>query len=97
MTQYVPIIATPSQTMTVNLGGQQCTIQIDQKYTGGVFLTLTANGKPIVTSRMCRDRVGLVRSAYLPFFGNLAFVDTQGATDPDWRAFGTRYKLAYIP
>ena len=97
MTQYIPLTATPSQRCTVNLAGQLCVVQVDQKYSGGVFLSLTANGKPIITSRMCRDRVGLIRSQYLPFVGNLAFVDTQGDNDPDWSGFGTRYKLAYIP
>lgn len=98
MTIYIPLAATPSQRCTVNLGGQQCAIQIDQKAQGGgVFLSLTVNGNPVLTSRLCRDRVGLVRSAYLGFSGQLAFVDTQGLSDPDYSGFGTRYKLAYLP
>lgn len=96
MSQSIPLVATPSQRCTVNLDGQQCTIQIDQKHGGAVFLTLSVSGNDIVTSRLCRDRVGLVRSPYLGFRGNLAFVDTQGQNDPDYLGFGTRYKLVYI-
>lgn len=97
MTQYVPLTAVRSQTCTVNFGGQQCTVFVEQKRSGGVFLTLTANGATVITSRLCRDRVSLVRGAHLPFAGTLAFVDTQGTSDPDYAGFGSRYKLAYIP
>lgn len=93
----VPIVAVPSQSLAVNLGGQQCEIKIDQKYDGGVFLSLRVDGVSVVSFGICRDRVSLVRHDYLPFVGKLAFVDTQGASDPDYRGFGTRFQLAYIP
>ncbi len=93
----VPLIAKPSQSMRINLGGQQCDIKIDQKYPGGVFLTLKANDISICNFAVCRDRVAVGTKSYLPFVGALAFVDTQGTSDPDYTGFGTRYQLAYIP
>lgn len=96
MTVRIPIIAAPNQSLTVNLGGQICKLTILQRGTN-VYLSLNANGVDIVTNSMCRDRVSIVRAKYLPFSGNLAFVDTQGHSDPDYSGFGTRYKLAYLP
>lgn len=97
MTIRIPLIATPSQSLTVNLNGQQCEIKIDQKYTGGVFLSLVVDSVSVRAFAICRDRVSLVRQSYLPFVGKLAFVDTQGVSDPDYTGFGTRYQLVYIP
>lgn len=97
MTQYVPLNATPSQQCAVTLGGQRCIIQVNQLYVGGVFLSLTVNGVVVLTSRLCRDRVSLANDNYLPFSGTLAFVDTQGKSDPDYTGFTTRYRLAYLP
>lgn len=97
MSIRIPLIATPSQSLKVNLGGQQCEIQIDQKFPGGVFLTLTVNTVSVMHFAMCRDRIALPRADYLPFAGKLAFVDTQGLSDPDYTGFGTRYQLAYLP
>lgn len=97
MTQTIPITATPSQSLRITLGGQRCTILINQKDDGCVYLSLTADDASVLNSTICRDRVSLVRYAYLPFVGNLAFIDTQGSSDPDYTGFGARFKLAYIP
>lgn len=93
----VPIIAAPAQSLKVNLGGQRCEIEINQKYPGGVFLSLTVNGVSVVNYAICRDRVSIVRHSYLNFVGTLSFVDTQGTSDPDYTGFGSRFQLAYIP
>lgn len=93
----IPLIATPSQSLSVQLGAQNCEITVSQKYEGGVFLTLRADGQDIVTNSLCRNLVSVVRQDYLPFSGELAFVDTQGASDPDYTGFGTRFQLAYVP
>lgn len=94
--QKLPIVAQPSQTMTVMLGAQQCSISIYQRY-GLVFLDLTINGVRKITGTICRDRVNVARHAYTGFAGKLAFVDTQGTSDPEYTGFGTRYQLAYVP
>jgi hypothetical protein len=96
MTAVVPIISVPSQKMTVTLGGQQCQLAIDQKY-GLVFVSISIGGVAVVAFSLARDRVPLVRYPYLGFKGTLAFIDTQGTSDPDYSGFGTRWKLVYLP
>lgn len=97
MTFRIPLAAIPSQTLSITLSGQRCEIEVTQKYTGGVFLTLTCNGVRIATNRICIDRVPVIRQSYLPFIGMLIFIDTQGVTDPDYTGFADRFKLAYVP
>ena len=94
-TQVIPITAQPSQTFSVDIGGQQCTVNLYQKTTG-LFMDLTANGNQVLMSMLCLDRVGLVRSAYLGFSGQLSFVDTQGYTDPIYTGLGSRYILVFL-
>jgi hypothetical protein len=93
--QIIPIAATPSQTLSVTLGGQSCQISIRQKSTG-VFLDLLVSNAPVVLSALCLDRVSIVRKHYSGFVGGLVMLDTQGVTDPDYTGFGSRYLLAYI-
>lgn len=38
----------------------------------------------------------IVRSAYLGFIGDLAFIDTQGTSDPIYAGLGTRFQLVYL-
>lgn len=97
MTLRIPLLATPSQRLTITLGKQRCQIEVTQKYTGGVFLTLTVDGVNVANSTLCRDRVAVVRQLSRPLVGKLAFVDTQGTSDPDYTGFGTRFQLVYIP
>lgn len=91
----IPLSATPSQTLNVLLASQQCKINVYAKSTG-VFIDLYVNDAPIMTGVICRDRVKLVRQAYLGFTGDLVFVDTQGLNDPTYDGFGTRYMLVYL-
>lgn len=88
--------AVPSQNMTVSLSSQGCIINVWQK-SYGLFLDLYANGQAVVNSRLCHDRTALVMYSYLPFIGDLYFVDTQGTTDPCYEGLGTRYALCYSP
>lgn len=96
MTFRIPLIAVPSQSLTVNLTNQRCEIQVDQKSTG-VFFSMRVDGVSVASFKMCRDRVSLVRGGHLPFVGTLAFVDTQGLSDPDYKGFSSRFHLVYIP
>lgn len=90
----IPLIATPSQTLTVTLGNQSCAISVYQRRTG-LYLDLSINGAAIATGLLCRDRVRLVRAAYRAFVGELAFIDTQGANDPAYSGLGSRYVLVW--
>ena len=91
----IPLSATPSQTLNVLPASQQCKINVYAKTTG-VFLDLYVKDAPIMTTVICRDRVKLVRQAYLGFTGDLVFIDTQGLTDPVYTGFGSRYLLIYL-
>lgn len=81
--------------MNVTLGKQNCQIKIYQKSTG-VYLDLSIENIPLVNTILCLDRVKLIRHSYLGFVGNLAFVDTQGMTDPIYTGMGSRYCLIYF-
>ena len=96
MTQTIPLAAVPSQNFSITLGNQRCKFSVYQK-AQGLFMDLTVNGAQILTGMICRDRVELVRYAYLGFVGQLSFVDTQGKSDPYYTGFGSRYELVYVP
>lgn len=96
MSSIIPLIAEPSQRLSVTLGGQRCVILIRQLSTG-VYFDLAVAGTPVVNGMVCRDRVGLVRYDYRGFMGQIVFIDTQGVSDPTYDGFGTRYHLIYIP
>ena len=91
----IPLTATPSQTLSVVLAGQSCQITIRQKSTG-IFFDLSVDNAPVVLSRICLDRVRLIRRHYLGFAGDLVFIDTQGALDPEYAGFGARWRLVYL-
>lgn len=91
----IPLQPIPSQTFAVTLAGQSCVIAVYAKTTG-LYLDLTLSGLPIVGAVRCHNLVRLVRQAYLGFVGDLAFVDTQGTTDPVYTGLGSRYVLAYF-
>lgn len=95
MTQVVPLLAVPSQTLTVRLGSQPCTLHVYQKSTG-LYVDLYASDVLIIGGVVARNGVRIVRDAYLGFVGDLAFADTQGADDPESTGLGTRWILAYV-
>lgn len=94
--QIIPLTSAPSQTFTVQLGAQNCSMNIYQK-SNGLYFDLTVNGAPCVNTVLCLNLVGLVREAYYGLTGQLAFVDTQGTSDPTYDGLGTRYQLVYQP
>lgn len=95
MTQIIPLLATPSQTLSVRLGAQACRVHVYQKTTG-LFLDLYVNDTLVVGGVIARNGARIVRDAYLGFVGDLAFSDTQGAEDPQYAGLGTRWVLAYV-
>jgi hypothetical protein len=93
--QTLPIQPVASQTFQAILGGQNCTITLQQMSTG-LYLTLVIAGAVIVGSKYCADRVSLVRYAYLGFVGYLYFVDISGAgEDPSYEGLGSQFLLVY--
>lgn len=95
-TVLVPLSPTPSQTVTVQLGGQNCRLKVYQKSTG-VYLDLYVDDVLAAGGCICQNGNAILRIGYTGFVGELAFVDTQGADDPDYTGFGTRFILAYGP
>ncbi len=93
--QTIPLVATPSQRLTVTLAQQNCGLALYQKRTG-LYLDLYIAGTLLVSAALCRDRIYLVRQAYLGFAGDLAFMDSQGSDDPQYTGLGTRWLLYYI-
>jgi hypothetical protein len=93
----VPLQAVPSQALSVQLAGQNCQINVYQKFFGVFFDLYNANTNVLIIGGcLCLNLNRLVRSAYLGFQGDFAFYDTQGATNPQYTGLGTRYQLIYL-
>jgi hypothetical protein len=93
--QVIPILPVASQTFKAVLAKQNCDISIYQKTTG-LYFDLSVSGKSIVHGMICRDRVKLIRYAYLGFIGDLIFMDTFAKLDPTYDGLGSRFILLYL-
>lgn len=91
----IPLAVTPSQTLTVNLGGQACRIDIFQKLSG-LYCNLYVNDQLIIGGVICENDNRIVRSTYLGFIGDLAFTDNNGSADPTYHGFGTQFTFCYL-
>lgn len=101
--QLIPLISTPSQTLTVALAGQQCLLHVYQRRSGlyvdvSVFQNFASQGTLIVGGVVAENLNRIVRSVYLGFIGDLIFDDAQGTNDPDYTGLGTggRYEFLYL-
>lgn len=90
----IPLNADPYQVLKVPLSSQSVQITLQQRRTG-LYLTLVLAGVTILAGVLCQDRTWLVRKAYLGMPGDLAFVDTQGTSDPAYSGLGGRFVLIY--
>ena len=96
MTQFffIPLAPVPSQQVRVTLGTQDCILNVYQKTTG-LFMDVLRSTGAVVSGVLCLDRERIIIDAYHGFAGDVAFVDTQGANDPDYTGLGTRYRLVW--
>lgn len=94
-TFQIPLVARPAQIETVQLGNQNCRVEVYQKRTG-LYLDLYLNDAPILLGALCRDRVFLLRGISSKFSGDLCFVDTQGLDDPAYSGLADRFQLLWI-
>jgi hypothetical protein len=62
-----------------------------------VFLDLYVNGALVLGGILAVNDVKMVRSRYLGFTGDLAWIDTQGSDDPLVAGLGTRWLLTWWP
>lgn len=100
--QIIPIADVFSQTISPQLAGQNCKINLYQKSTG-FYCDLYVNGSLLIGGVICQNLNRIVRSLYLGFVGDLCFYDTQGTAsvpstglDPSSPGLGTRYLLLYL-
>lgn len=93
--QLIPIQSKPSQVTSIVLANQNCQISLYSKSTG-IFFDLIVNDVTILSTRIVRNAVPLVRQKYLGFVGDLVVIDTQGKSDPEYMGLGTRYLLYYL-
>ena len=93
----IPLAATPSQTELVTLNGQNCQVNVYQKWTG-LFLDLYVSNVLIIAGVLGRDRRLLIMNTYLGFLGDLMWLDNHGTTDPQYTGLapGGRYSLIYL-
>lgn len=99
MPLVVPLQPVPSQTVSVMLNNQACTINVYQK-AAHLYVDLLVNNALIIGGVIAENLNVIVRSAYLGFIGDLAFYDTQpstitGPNDPVYTGLGSRYVLEY--
>lgn len=91
----VPLNAVPAQTLSIQLNNQSCGLNVYQRFFG-LFMDVYVSGNLIIAGVICENANFIVRSLYLGFSGDFAFLDTQGATDPTFTGLGSRYILLYL-
>ena len=93
--QVIPLQDISSQTLNVQLAGQNCNINVYQN-AYGLFCDLYVNSVLIIGGVVCQDRNRIVRDVYLGFIGDLCFIDTTGSNDPTLPGLGSRYVFCYL-
>lgn len=93
--KYIPLTATPSQTLTVRLSDQAVQLRIYQRRSG-LYMDVYVNNTLIIGGVLCHDRNFIVRNTYLGFTGDLMFIDQNSTNDPAYTGLGDRYLLAYL-
>lgn len=93
--QIIPLVATPSQTLTVLLDGQYTQLNVYDKFYG-LFMDVYVNNVLIIGGVICQNLNRIVRSAYLGFVGDFVFFDNQGMSDPVYTGLGSQYSLVYL-
>ena len=96
MSLQIPLAAVASQRLSVVLANQNCQIALYQK-TDAMYLDLAIDGDPILTTKICRNRIRLLLGAeYRGFIGDLVFMDVIGDQQPEYTELNTRYLLLYL-
>lgn len=93
--QTISLQQVAAQQVEVSLNKQPCIIRVCQR-ASDVYVDLYVNGEAVVLGALARDRVGLTRHSHLPFKGELLFVDTHGADDPQYTGFVDRWQLLHL-
>lgn len=108
MSQEILLAAIPSQTLSINLGGQAAQIAVYQLGIGAdahLYFDLSVGATPIVTCRVCRNLQQLLSDAgYQGFQGGFMFIDNQATPgdalqtgiDPVYTGLGSRFEFVYL-
>ena len=93
----IPLQPVPSQTVSVNLNNQACTINVYQK-AFGMFCDLLVNDTLIIGGVISHIGKKIVRTSYLGFSGDLVWFDlvSPPAVAPDYTGIGSRWPLYYL-
>ena len=91
----IPTQAAANQTFNAILSGQAAQLKVYQRATG-LFVDLYVNDALIIGGVAALNAAMIVRTPYLGFLGDLAFVDTQGSEDPTFGGLGTRFALMHF-
>lgn len=96
----IPLKPVPAQRLAVLLAAQSCTMHIYQRSTG-LYIDVLVDDALVIGGVLCRNLCVVVRSLYLGFIGDVAFVDTQpdkinGPMDPEYTGLGARYQLIWL-
>lgn len=95
----IPLAHVPSQVVSATLGGQAVRLKVYQRR-AGLFIDVFVDDSMELGGALCRDRVLILRDAYLSFAGDLVFLDTQGTSDPEYTVgaagIGSRFSLIYV-
>lgn len=93
--QTIPIQAVANQIVKIVLDGQNCQILIAQR-NENIFVDVNVNGVDLVCNALARDSVPIICREYVGFSGQLMFIDSSAADDPQFSGFGTRWFLVYL-
>ena len=92
----VPLIAVPSQTLSVQLSNQNCFLKVYQK-SAGLFMDVYVDDELIIGGVICEHANRIVRSIYLGFTGDFVFWDTEGNAEvPEYSTLGSQFILVYL-
>ena len=93
----VPLMPLPDQRLRIILGGQDVSLRV---YTRGkpegIYTDLDVSGTDVWRGFIARNLVPCKLYPYLPFAGQLVFVDMQGLEDPRWEGLGSRWLCMYL-
>ena len=92
----VPVQPLASQTLAIQLSGQNCSLNLYQT-AYGLFMDVYSNGILIIGGVICQNLNRIVRDVYLGFIGDFAWIDNAGlGNDPVYTGLGSTYSLAYL-
>ncbi len=91
----IPLQPLPSQSISVELAGQQCTIRLIQRESF-LYMDLSVDGQAIMQGVPCLYANKMVRYSYLGFTGDLVFMDNSGQSHPYYDGLGDRFPLYYM-